>query len=416
MVDALYARNLAKYQNNPCFSDILSTLALLYEPLSVEGLAELLGIQGSQVSLLLADLRLIIHTQSNTSLVTFCHTSVRDFLTSESRSGRFFAPPSYHGHLFNRCLDLRDRERAKTPARAYSIAHLIKHLLDCLPSTGRELLTVSPSLPTLDAVYAHILARASHLPHFSDIISTIALLISPLSSAGIAEILSIGSSAVVQVIVNLQPIIRSEGTDYSLVTTCHQSLCDFLTTESRSGPFFTSPSYHLKISCHCLAINQQPKKTWSPPVTTYSWEYCVAHLDKFLEGTSEERILEAFEQLPDMPQQTLPVYLLSYTFYRLFARHSYTRPKEAFHAVTRCIEFLALALECNPHPDGWLHEPFRELGLPVPPLEKLLTSWTDCYLEIRREQATALQHIVKRVETAIRAKVLCAPLASKNSI
>jgi hypothetical protein len=272
-------------------------------------------------------------------------------------------------------------------------------------------LTISPFPPTVDAVFAHFLSKAQHLPHFSDIISTIALLVEPLSSAGIAELLSIKSSEVVQVVVNLQPIIRSEGADYSLVPTCPKSLCDFLTNERRSAPFFTSPSYHLKISHRCLAIvlKRQPNETQSSPVEKYSWEYCIPHLDKFLEGTSEERILEAFEQLPHIPNwQPLPDHLLSFThnFYWLFANYDYTRPKEAFHAVTRCIELLALALECDPQPDRWLCEAFSELGLPGPRWATLLTSRADYYFEIRQEQATALQHIVERVETAIRAKVL----------
>jgi hypothetical protein len=272
-------------------------------------------------------------------------------------------------------------------------------------------LSVSPLPPTLDAIYAHILAKASHHPHFLDIISTIALLIEPLSSAGIAELLSIKSSEIVQVVVNLQPFIRSEGTDYSLVTMYHQSLCDFLTTESRSGPFFASPSYHLKIYYRCLGVvlKQQPNETQSSPVTKYSWEYCVAHLDKFLEGTSEQHILEAFEQLPHTPNwQPLPEHLLSYMhiLYWLFVDHDYTTPGEAFHAVTRCIEFLALALECDSQPDRWLCEAFSRLGLPGPRWTTLFTPRADYYFKIRREQAMALQHILERVETAIRAKVL----------
>jgi hypothetical protein len=421
-VDALYARNLAQVQHYPYFSDFVSTLALLYEPLSVEGLAELLGTRGSQVSRILANLHVIIHIQSDKSLVTFRHPSLRDFLTSESRSGKFFTSPSYHGHLFYRCLHLRDGEQAETPARAYSIAHLMKHLLDCLPSTRRELfLTISPFTPTLDAVYAHFLSKAQHLPHFSGIISTIAFLIEPLSIAGIAELLSIESSAVVQVIVNLQPIIRSEGTNYSLVSTCPKSLCDFLTTESRSGPFFTSPSYHLKIYYRCLGVvlKHQLNENSHSPAIEYSWAGCIAHLNKFMEGTSEECILEAFEQLPHIPNwQPLPDHLLPFThiFYWLFADYHCTRPKDVFHAVTRCIEFLALALECDPKPDGWLHRSLSELGLPGPSFVELFTSTSDYYLEIRQEQAAALQHIVERVETAIRAKVFCASLASKNCI
>jgi hypothetical protein len=36
--------------------------------------------------------------------VTLCHTSLRDFLTTESRAGCFFAPPSFHIHLSYYCF------------------------------------------------------------------------------------------------------------------------------------------------------------------------------------------------------------------------------------------------------------------------------------------------------------------------
>jgi hypothetical protein len=266
--------------------------------------------------------------------------------------------------------------------------------------------------PGLDGLYAFTVARSQRLPHFSDVIYTITLVFQPLSLTAIAELLGIQTFEVLDVLVNLQAIIHIPGTDELPVTFCHTSFRDFLTTESRSGPFFISPSYHLKISYCCSGIvfrERQPNiETPSLLVTAYSWGHCVEHLNKFLEETSEEHILEAFEQLPHLPEQTLPVHLLPFTYilYWLFVDHYYTRPKEAFHAVTRCIELLALALECDPQPDRWLCGAFSELGLPGQRRATLCTPRADYYLEIRQEQATALQHIVERVETAIRAKVL----------
>jgi hypothetical protein len=264
--------------------------------------------------------------------------------------------------------------------------------------------------PGLDGLYAFTIARSQRLPHFSDVISTIALVFESLSIAAIAELLGIQTFEVLDVLVNLQAIIHIPGTDELPVTFCHTSFRDFLTTESRSGPFFTSPSYHLKISYRCLAIVfKQPNKIRNSPVTKYHWGYCVAHLNKFLEGTSEKRILEAFEQVPHIPNwQPLPDHLLSFThiLYWLFADHDYARPKEAFHAVTRCVEFLALAVECDPKPQRWLDEPFDQLGLPGPSSAKFFTSGSGYHLEMRQELATALQHIIERVATAIRAKVL----------
>ncbi|RXW12475.1 hypothetical protein EST38_g13379, partial [Candolleomyces aberdarensis] len=98
--------------------------------------------------------------------------------------------------------------------------------------------------PGLDTLYAKILSRSQHLPHFFNIISTFALLFEPLPIVGIAELLGIEPFEVVRVLVDLQAIIHIPGADNLPVTMCHTSLRDFLTTESRSGCFFTPPSYH----------------------------------------------------------------------------------------------------------------------------------------------------------------------------
>ncbi|RXW13110.1 hypothetical protein EST38_g12744 [Candolleomyces aberdarensis] len=61
--------------------------------------------------------------------------------------------------------------------------------------------------PGLDTLYARTLSRSQDLPHFSNIISTFALLFEPLPIVGFAELLGIESYEVVRVLVNLQSII-----------------------------------------------------------------------------------------------------------------------------------------------------------------------------------------------------------------
>ncbi|KAJ2929355.1 hypothetical protein H1R20_g7746, partial [Candolleomyces eurysporus] len=106
--------------------------------------------------------------------------------------------------------------------------------------------------PGLDGLYTQTLARSKHLPHFPDIISTIALLVAPLPTSGIAELLGIHTYEVVNVLVNLQAIIQIPGTDSIPVTLCHTSLRDFLTTQSRSGCFFAHPSHHVRLFLRCI--------------------------------------------------------------------------------------------------------------------------------------------------------------------
>ncbi|RXW14713.1 hypothetical protein EST38_g11139 [Candolleomyces aberdarensis] len=143
--------------------------------------------------------------------------------------------------------------------------------------------------PGLDGLYAQTLARSQHLPCFSDVISTIALLSVPLSTSAIAELLGIHIYEVVNVLVNLQAIIQVPGTDDTPVTLCHTSLRDFLTTQSRSGAFFGHPSHHIRLylrflECELKYLRQDPglfarSGKQIPAVVAYSGGYLHNHLN-----------------------------------------------------------------------------------------------------------------------------------------
>ncbi|KAJ2922586.1 hypothetical protein H1R20_g14490, partial [Candolleomyces eurysporus] len=143
--------------------------------------------------------------------------------------------------------------------------------------------------PGLDGLYAQTLARSQHLPYFSDIIPTIALLSEPLSTSAIAELLGVRIYEVVNVLVNLQAIIQVPGTDEIPVTLCHTSLRDFLTTRSRSGDFFAHPSHHVRLflrslECKLKYLRQEPGLFVSsgkqiPPVADYAFRYLHDHLN-----------------------------------------------------------------------------------------------------------------------------------------
>ncbi|KAJ2927479.1 hypothetical protein H1R20_g9618, partial [Candolleomyces eurysporus] len=128
-LDTLYAKTLSRSQRLPHFSDVMSTLALIFEPLPITGIAQLLGIQPFEVVRVLVNLQAIIHIPGTDDLpVTMCHTSLRDFLTTENRSGCFFTPPSYHHHLVSRCSTFVGGRRPDTTATLYSIRHCTKHI------------------------------------------------------------------------------------------------------------------------------------------------------------------------------------------------------------------------------------------------------------------------------------------------
>ncbi|RXW17249.1 hypothetical protein EST38_g8606 [Candolleomyces aberdarensis] len=143
--------------------------------------------------------------------------------------------------------------------------------------------------PGLDGLYTQTLARSQHLPHFPDIISTIALLETPLPTSGIAELLGISTYKVVNVLVNLQAIIQVPGTDDIPVTLFHTSLRDFLTTQSRSGRFFAHPREHVRLYFRCLqcelvyrqhGVRSLTNNTQRKPAAAYACRYSAVHLSE----------------------------------------------------------------------------------------------------------------------------------------
>ncbi|RXW23752.1 hypothetical protein EST38_g2102 [Candolleomyces aberdarensis] len=408
-LDTLYAQTLSRSQHLPHSSDVVSTLALIFEPLPITGIAELLGIQSFEAVRVLVNLQAIIHIPGTDDLpVTMCHTSLRDFLTTESRSGSFFAPPSHHLYLSYRCSTLHDGRRLDTAAALYSIRHFAKHIeqFTRLPPTAQGPLPRAPQ--TLDALYTHILAKSQSHPHFSDIVSTIVLVIEPLPVAGISKLLGIEIPEVVRVLANLRPVVDVPEAVDSPVTICHPSVHQFLTTESRSGRFFVLPSYHLKLAYHYFSLNLEHLMSHIPlsPAVIRSSDWRVRsrwHWREFVEAISEPSVYDELEQLTRLASQTSP-YRHIFSFTRLFFwvfQDPDHNPQQTLLALTKCLESLAsaLALECDHGPEKWLQQPFYELIT-----NSLVKTSFVGPLEIHQEQAVVLQQIVQRVEAAIRAK------------
>ncbi|KAJ2918154.1 hypothetical protein MD484_g2222, partial [Candolleomyces efflorescens] len=171
--------------------------------------------------------------------------------------------------------------------------------------------------PDFDDLYAQTLARSQHLPHFLDIISTIAHLEVPLPTSGIAELLGISIYEVVTVLVNLQAIILVPGTDDIPVTLFHTSLREFLTTQSRSNSFFAHPRQHVRLLLCCLQselTHRYQGGLGSSPIqrnsaAAYALRYSEAHLLRgqlFFESGEWDYAMqlcrEMLELSPDSPE------------------------------------------------------------------------------------------------------------------
>ncbi|KAJ2934815.1 hypothetical protein H1R20_g2227, partial [Candolleomyces eurysporus] len=216
--------------------------------------------------------------------------------------------------------------------------------------------------PGLDGLYAETLSRSKYLPYFSDIISTIALLAAPLPTSGIAELLGIHTYEVVNVLVNLQAIIRVPGTDDIPVTLCHTSLRDFLTTQDRSGGFFAHPSHHVRLLIRCIEyelklLRQDPgliigsREPRMPAAAYYALRYSSFHSDRgngFFKPTESDFAIhlgrEALALQPGIPE--LIQFLANAIRHRASQTGSLTDLDEAISLAREALKFRPF-----PHPD-----------------------------------------------------------------
>jgi len=96
-LDTLYTQVLSDAQRDHNFERVIGTVMLLRDTMSITSLAQLLRLQSEEIVQTLLGVQpiLMIPGDDNQS-IQLCHTSLRDFLTSQSRSNQFFIPPIHH--------------------------------------------------------------------------------------------------------------------------------------------------------------------------------------------------------------------------------------------------------------------------------------------------------------------------------
>jgi tetratricopeptide (TPR) repeat protein len=156
--------------------------------------------------------------------------------------------------------------------------------------------------PGLDTFYSTALARSEHRLYIREVISTLALIQGALPIREIVDLLGLPTHSVENILVELQAIIRLPDTDRRPVTFCHPSFCSFLTTESRSGPFYTPPTFHLYLFLRCFIILLKERRWKSsqlpeqPLAMAYSRQYNLFHWIKaecaFEKQTARSKIFE----------------------------------------------------------------------------------------------------------------------------
>ncbi|KAB5587396.1 hypothetical protein CTheo_9168 [Ceratobasidium theobromae] len=98
---------------------VLWTVLCVQEPISIQTLANLAGVNDSRRTLpALQALRSVIHVSEMSKLVSTLHASFPDFMFSKERSGRFFCDLAGHNEsLAERCFDVMKAQLRK-PGRS----------------------------------------------------------------------------------------------------------------------------------------------------------------------------------------------------------------------------------------------------------------------------------------------------------
>ncbi|RXW11774.1 hypothetical protein EST38_g14081 [Candolleomyces aberdarensis] len=226
------------------------------------------------------------------------------------------------------------------------------------PTTPMERLPLTLEMNGLDGLYAQTLARSEHFPHFSNIISTITLLMEPLPIVGIAEILGIKVFEVNHVLMNLQAIIHVPGTDQEgEVTLGHTSLRDFLTTENRSKAFFVPPSFHLYLSYYCFALSIERRRS-----NEYARQQFHAHWLSFAESETCN-LIDEIERLkarqpPFFDRLPYQGFLCSMLFHFFLLAYNLPELNDRLYLLMECTKQLELAAaeSSNPHTQRWFKE------------------------------------------------------------
>jgi NACHT domain len=106
-LDPLYTQVLSAAPCGPHFKQVINTIILLKSPPSITFLGNLLQLEAADVLQALLGIQSILMIPGdNDHSIQLFHTSLRDFLTTESRSDAFFIGPAGHIDIMIDCLEV----------------------------------------------------------------------------------------------------------------------------------------------------------------------------------------------------------------------------------------------------------------------------------------------------------------------
>lgn len=139
--DGLYKEILEPWQHLAHFDNVISTIALAFQPLSVAELADILNIRTFNVVNVLINLHAIMQIPGDDHTpVTLWHTSLRDYLCTRDRSGPLFADPIHHRRLAYQCISVAAASTSTMifPSSRYARSHAIDHLGKLADSEAKD--------------------------------------------------------------------------------------------------------------------------------------------------------------------------------------------------------------------------------------------------------------------------------------
>ncbi|KAJ3510948.1 hypothetical protein NMY22_g15809 [Coprinellus aureogranulatus] len=154
--------------------------------------------------------------------------------------------------------------------------------------------------PGVDGVYAEVLSRAKHLPHFHTILSTIVCLLEPLSISAMSVLLQVTTYELLRVLVLLQAILHIPGRDDIPVTIFHTSVRDFLMDRSRSGEFHCPSTHHTYLLHRCLDLLLGKESSSNAEYRRYVLTHLTGHMDAARMSNRETSGIESLRLAYDL--------------------------------------------------------------------------------------------------------------------
>ncbi|KAJ1305539.1 hypothetical protein OPQ81_000544 [Rhizoctonia solani] len=170
ILTAAFNKSGTSKENITRMKNVLETVVCAVEPMTLDGLASLLGLRSTkQVGALLEPLRSVLHVTETTGLVTTLHASFPDFLFTQERSRNFHCEPGVrHLALAEACLSAIDEVEPKFNICGLPSSHLLDDEVDDLDERVSQ--AISPGLSYACRYWANHLVLSQYQDSLVDLV------------------------------------------------------------------------------------------------------------------------------------------------------------------------------------------------------------------------------------------------------